>query len=117
MRPTRPTALRATLLLGAFALTAAACAKYGSGDAQGDLVVITASTGTPDPDGFELHVTGRDSVAMADNDTTRFNGMPIGDYTVALTGVFAGCTVAGGASQSVYVPVGVKKFEFDVTCP
>ena len=112
MRPTRPILLLATLLLGA-----AGCYKSQNYEAVGNFTVITHSTGTPDPDGYTLKVQGQDSVAMADNDTTYFLGLPIGDYTVALTGVFPGCVVAGGASQSVYVNYGAKKFEFDVACP
>jgi hypothetical protein len=83
----------------------------------GDLIIVTRSFGTPDPDGFELHVATRDSVAMADNDTARFNGMQIGDYVVKLTGLYVACSVIGGDSQLVYVPVGVRKVELDVTCP
>lgn len=112
MRITLTTTLLAAALLGA-----AGCDTQQNLEAFGDIQIITHSTGTPDPDGYVLHVTGRDSVAMADNDTVTYTHLAIGDYTVALTGVYPGCVVAGGASQSVYVPVGVKKFELDVNCP
>lgn len=106
------------ILLGTLLVTAGACAKNGPDEALGDLQITThLASGTPDPDGYTVSVTGHGSQPIGVTDTVTFGALPIGDYTVALTGVAAGCTVGGGASQSVYVPVGVKTFDFTVTCP
>src|SRR5690242_7114467 len=100
------------------ALLVAGCADKGPDEAIGDLVVTThLVSGTADPDGYTLTLTGHADQPIGVTDTVRFYSLPINDYTVGLTGVAAGCTVAGGASQSIYVPVGVKNFQFDVTCP
>jgi len=105
-------------LLGALLFTASACYKTGPDEALGDLQVIThLSAGTADANGYMVSVTGHGSQAIGVADTVTFGALPIGNYTVALTDVAAGCTVTDGASQSVYVPVGTKVFSFFVTCP
>ena len=104
--------------LGVLLLGATGCIKNGPDEAIGDLQVITnLSAGTPDPDGYTVGVSGHGTQPIGVKDTVTFGALPIGNYTVALTGLAAGCTVTDGASQSVYVPVGVKTFNFYVTCP
>ena len=106
------------LLIGALLASATACFKNGPDEALGDLKVTThLASGTPDANGYMVSVTGHGSKAIGVTDSVTFTSLPIGNYTVALTDVAAGCVVTDGASQSVYVPVGVKTFDFTVTCP
>ena len=105
------------LLLAVILLATASCSSSDTTDAIGDLIVITHLTGTPDPNGYTVSLTGHGSMAIGVTDTVTFGAIPIGDYTVALTDVAVGCTVTDGASQPVYVSVGTKNFDFTVTCP
>lgn len=107
------------LLLGAAALLGGACTDYGSGDAFGDLTLITTTdtAGTPDPDGYTLKIGGMAAVPIGDNDTVVATHLAIGDYKVILSGLAAGCVVAGGDTQTVYVPIGNLKHFLAVTCP
>ena len=104
--------------LGTLLVASAACYKNGPTGADGDLRIIThLSAGTPDPDGYTVAVSGHGSQPIGVADTVVFGALPIGDYTVTLSGFTAGCTVTDGAAQVIYVPVGVKTFDLFVTCP
>jgi TolB protein len=83
----------------------------------GSIEVIATTTGLDlDADGY-LASVGANSRALAVNGTVRFDGVAPGVYQVALQGVAANCTVAGGNSQSVAVTVGVTtQARFDVHC-
>lgn len=106
------------LVVGTLLVASPACYNYGPTDANGDLVIVThLSAGTPDPDGYTVAVSGHGSVPIGVADTVVFGNLPIGNYTVTLSGFTAGCTVTDGAAQAIYVPVGVKTFDFFVTCP
>lgn len=107
------------LCVAAAALVSVACSDYGTGDAFGDLTVITITdtAGTPDPDGYTLKIGSLAAVPIGDNDTVVATHLAIGDYKVILSGLAAGCTVAGGDTQTVYVPVGNLKHVMSVSCP
>ena len=107
------------LLIGASALIAGACTPSGDDEAFGDLTLITATdtAGTPDPDGYTVKVGSMAAVPIGDNDTLVVSHLPIGDYKIILSGLAAGCAVAGGDTQTVYVPVGSLKHTLAVSCP
>ena len=105
------------IVLTAALLFAAGCSSYDPGEALGDLIIVTNTSGPADPDGYNITVEGEPGRALASNDTTRFNGLPIGDYTLTLAGVEPGCTVTDGAVRSVYIPIGVKTIDFFIVCP
>lgn|SRR5690348_1579925 len=107
----------ALITLGA-ALITAACSS-DPGDAFGDLMVVTTTdtAGTPDPDGYTVKIGSMAAVPIGDDDTVLATHLAIGDYKVILTGLAAGCTVAGGDTQTVYVPVGLLKHTLAVSCP
>lgn len=112
---------RSTLALfaAAAAFVATACSDYGGGDAFGDLTVITITdtAGTPDPDGYTVKIGALAAVPIGDNDTVLASHLAIGDYKVILSGLDGSCTVAGGDTQTVYVPVGNLKHVLSVSCP
>ncbi|HET7040966.1 MAG TPA: hypothetical protein VFI13_03060 [Gemmatimonadales bacterium] len=113
MRTTLNATLAVALLVGT-----AACTKHDPNEAIGNLQVIThLNSGTPDPDGYTVGVNGHGTQPIGVADSVFFGGLPFGDYTVSLTGVAVGCTVTDGASQTIYVPVGTRSFDFYVTCP
>ena len=113
MRTFLRTSLALTALLGA-----GACASTGPNEAVGDLRIIThLVSGTPDPDGYTVSVSGHGSKPIGVTDTVTFGALPIANYDITLSGYTAGCTVQNGATQNIYVPVGVKTFDFYVTCP
>ena len=97
-------------------LLAAGCSSYDN-SAAGNLTVTVTTLGTPDPNGYSLAVTGQAARPMASTDTTTYQNLPIGDYTVTLSGVEIGCTVTDGATRSVYQTVGNKFVIFGVNCP
>jgi hypothetical protein len=108
---------RPLLLALACLAASAACADNSNDEAVGNLEVRVTTSGTPDPDGYTLSVTGEPDRAMASTDTTFYNGLPIGDYSVTLAGAEAGCTVQDGATKSKYVAIGSNTVVFSVTCP
>ena len=110
------TILRTTLALSAL-LGAAACSTAPN-EAIGDLKIVThLVSGTPTPGGYTVAVSGHGSKPIGVTDTVTFGALPIANYDVTLSGFTAGCTVQDGATQNIYVPVGVKTFDFFVTCP
>jgi hypothetical protein len=107
---------RLLLLPLTLALAAVACDNSGPIE-RGNLTVIDSTLGTPDPDGYVLSVEGQADRLLANHDTTFYQGFPIGDYTVSLGDVEAGCTVKDGASRNRYVGVGNNTVYFEITCP
>ncbi len=105
-----------TLLAFSALLFVAGCNTYDN-SAVGNLTVTVTTLGTPDPNGYSLAVTGQAARPMASTDTTTYQNLPIGDYTVTLSGVEIGCTVTDGATRSVYQTVGNKFVIFGVNCP
>ena len=112
MRTFLRTSLALTALLGA-----GACASTGPNEAVGDLKIAThLVSGTPDPDGYTVSVSGHGSKPIGVNDTVTFGALPIANYDITLSGIAAGCNVQNDSTQNIYVPVGVKNFTFNVTC-
>ena len=107
---TRPFFAVAALLL------AAGCSSYDN-SATGNMIVIVTTNGTPDPNGYSLAVTGQAARPLASTDTTAYENLPIGDYTVTLHGTEVGCNVVNDSVRAVYQTVGNKSVDFQVTCP
>ena len=106
------------LLLALACLAAtAACADNSNDEAVGNLEVRVATSGTPDPDGYILSLTGQPDRNVAATDTTWYLGLPIDDYSVTLGDVEGGCTVQNGATKAKYVAIGSNSLVFSVTCP
>ena len=105
-----------TLLAFSALLFVAGCSTYDN-SAVGNLTVTVTTVGTPDPNGYSLAVTGQAARSLTSTDTTTYQNLPIGDYTVTLSGVEIGCTVTDGATRSVYQTVGNKFVIFGVNCP
>lgn len=105
-----------TLFAVAALLFAAGCSSYDN-SATGNMTVTVTTNGTPDPNGYSLAVTGQAARPMASTDTTTYENLPIGDYTVTLSGAEIGCTVTDGATRAVYQTVGTKFVAFQVNCP
>ncbi len=105
------------LLIALACLASAACADNSNDEAVGNLQVRVATSGTPDPNGYTLSVTGQPDRAMASTDTTFYYGLPIGDYNVTLDGEEIGCTIQDGATKAKYVAIGNNTLVFVVTCP
>lgn len=105
------------LLFGTALLLAVGCGDNADDEAVGDMFITTTTIGTPDPDGYALAVTGQPTFTMTATDTVVYAGLPIGDYTVALTDVEGGCAVTDGASRNIYQTVGTKFVNFQITCP
>ncbi len=82
-----------------------------------DLVVTTATTGDSlDADGYVV-IVGADSAAIDINGTHTFADVAPGDIDVTLDGVAPNCTVTGGATQTVTVPVGANgTADFEIVC-
>ncbi|HWA41370.1 MAG TPA: hypothetical protein VG712_07155 [Gemmatimonadales bacterium] len=106
-----------SLLLTVACLVAAACADNSNDEAVGNLEVRVTTTGTPDPDGYTLSVTGQPDRNVAATDTTWYLGLPIDDYSVTLGDVEGGCVVQDGATKPKYVAIGSNSLVFSVDCP
>ena len=98
-------------------IVAAGCNSYDSSSAEGNLLVIVTTIGTPDPNGYSLAVTGQAARPLASTDTTEYFNLPIGDYTVVLHGAEAGCTVMNDSTRAVYQSIGTKEVDYAVNCP
>lgn len=104
------------ILFGAALLFAVACST-DTNSATGNMTVTVTTNGTPDPNGYSLAVTGQVARALASTDTTTYENLPIGDYTVTLSGAEVGCSITDGPTRAVYQTVGNKFVDFQVTCP
>src|SRR2546427_685410 len=84
----------------------------------GDLTVTAATTGQSLPSSYTVTVDGGQSRSIAANGgSTTYNGLSATDHTVALTDVPANCTVSGGNSKTVTVPVGgTGHADFTISC-
>ena len=82
----------------------------------GDLTVISETSGNDiDPDGYTVTVDGV-SQALGVNDAVTFINLPVGDYSVELSGVVANCSVSGDNPRTITVPYGGTSTTFTVTC-
>jgi hypothetical protein len=90
-----------------------ACAS----DVGGIRVSTTTAGEELDPDGYDVVVDGGAPLAITVDGTVTVGGLAPGDHSVALEGVAANCSVAGGDSRSVTVSAGqTTDVSFSVTC-
>lgn len=89
-----------------------------TGNGTGDVVVTTSTTGTGlDPDGYLIVGDGSVQQPIASNGTYRFSGVSTGPHSVLLSGVAAGCVVAGSNPRAVTTVAGsVTTVNFMVQC-
>jgi hypothetical protein len=98
-------------------IAAVGCSGNDPDAATGDMIVNVTTTGTPDPNGYTLAVSGQASQPMNSTDTTTYGNLPIGDYTLILHGAEIGCTVVDDSVRTIYQTVGNKFVNYLVTCP
>src|SRR5690242_18409474 len=109
------------LLLGAIALTLAACGGEGGGltfpPTTGTLQVTATTSGDEmDPDGFSVKLDAQDPENLAPGAMLERAGLSPGDHTVFLGGVAANCSVADNP-QTVTIKAGeTATVQFAVTC-
>jgi len=83
----------------------------------GNLTVTTSTTGTNLPTSYTFAVDGGSGQAIGINNSVTVSGLGAGSHTVILSGVPSNCTVGGGSSQTVTVPVGGSATAaFSVSC-
>jgi hypothetical protein len=110
-----------SLLLGAIALTLAACGGEGGGltfpPTTGTLQVTASTRGDEmDPDGFSVKLDAQDPDNLAPGGMLERAGLQPGDHTVFLGGVAANCSVADNP-QTVTIKAGeTATVQFAVTC-
>jgi hypothetical protein len=110
-----------SLLLGAIALTLAACGGEGGGltfpPTTGTLQVTATTSGDEmDPDGFSVKLDAQDPENLAPGAMLEHAGLQPGDHTVFLGGVAANCSVADNP-QTVTIKAGeTATVQFAVTC-
>ena len=81
-------------------------------------VTVTTSGSPTDPNGYTLTLDGAaPGRPIATNESATIPGVAPGSHSVALSGLVANCSVAGGASKNVTVAVGATAdVSFAVTC-
>jgi Tol biopolymer transport system component len=84
----------------------------------GSLEVTAVTTGTQlDPDGYTITVDGTTQLPVPTNGSVTFNGLSIGNHTVAISGLAANCQVTDGqASRTVDVAGGPNQTTFTLSC-
>ncbi len=84
----------------------------------GDLTVATTTTGSSlDPDGYTITLDLLQSRTVATNGSITFSGILAGPHVVAISGVAGNCSVSGGTTRTVLVPLGgTVRVDFSVTC-
>jgi hypothetical protein len=84
----------------------------------GAIAITTQTSGDElDPDGYQVVVDGGAPAAIGINGSLTAAGLASGDHTVALQGVAANCSVAGGNPRTVAVTSGqTAAAAFTVTC-
>ena len=108
-------------VLMAFAATAllGGCSSSQGPDpsALSTLKVVTATTGSNlDADGYQLRGTLLTSRHLGINDSTVYDSVQFGDRSFTLDSVAGNCVVAGGATQTRFIPAGTSRQVFDITC-
>jgi hypothetical protein len=82
-------------------------------------IVVSALTGglNPDQDGYGFSVDGGDDQAIGPNGTMTVSGFPVGNHTVALSGIASNCAVTGENPRTVTVTNGgMAQATFQVGC-
>ncbi len=84
----------------------------------GAIAITTQTSGDElDPDGYQVVVDGGAPAAIGINGSLTAAGLASGEHTVALQGVAANCSVAGGNPRTVAVTAGqTAAATFTVTC-
>src|SRR5205809_1026376 len=65
----------------------------------GNLTVSTTTSGSDQPSGYTVSVTGGGSQTIGATGSVTFNGLVTGSHTVTLSGAPSNCSVSGGTSQ------------------
>lgn len=83
----------------------------------GDLTVSTSTSGSGQPSGYTVSVSGGGSQSIGATDNVTFSGLSAGSHTVTLNGVPSNCSVSGGTSHSASVPAGgTGSTSFSIAC-
>src|SRR5439155_1401027 len=69
----------------------------------GSVTVSTTTSGSDQPSGYTVSVTGGGSQTIGATGSVTFNGLATGSHTVTLSGAPSNCSVSGGTSQTVNV--------------
>ncbi len=118
---------KSAIFAALFGLATAACNDTTSptqkpsaslGALTGNLSITTTTTGASlDPDGYTITLDLLQSQSVATNGSVTFNDVLAGPHVVAISGVAGNCTVSGGATQTVLVPLGGSaQVAFTITC-
>ena len=83
----------------------------------GSLTVSTTTSGSDQPSGYTVSVTGGGSQTIGATGSVTFNGLVTGSHTVTLSGAPSNCSVSGGTSQTVNVAAGqTATASFSISC-
>lgn len=83
----------------------------------GSVRVVVATTGsTPDPDGYAVTLDGADTTAVAVTGEVAYADVRVGDRTVELSGLEAGCTTTDNPRTVTVVFTQEAQVGFDVVC-
>jgi hypothetical protein len=118
---------KSAIFAALFGLAAAACNDTTSptqkpttslGVLTSNLTITTTTTGASlDPDGYTITLDLLQSQSVATNGSVTFNNVLAGPHVVAISGVAGNCTVSGGTTQTVLVPLGGSaQVAFTITC-
>ena len=118
---------KSAIFAALFGLAAAACNDTTSptqkpttslGVLTSNLTITTTTTGASlDPDGYTITLDLLQSQSAATNGSVTFNNVLAGPHVVAISGVAGNCTVSGGTTQTVLVPLGGSaQVAFTITC-
>src|SRR5207245_3763797 len=83
----------------------------------GSVTVSTNTSGSDQPSGYTVSVTGGGSQTIGATGSVTFNGLATGSHTVTLSGAPSNCSVNGGTSQTVNVAAGqTATASFSISC-
>jgi hypothetical protein len=123
----RRATVKSAIFAALFGLAAAACndttnptqkPSASLGALTGNLTITTTTTGASlDPDGYTITLDLLQSQSIATNGSVTFNDVLAGPHVVAISGVAGNCTVSGGTTQTVLVPLGGSaQVAFTINC-
>src|SRR5689334_14743178 len=123
----RRATVKSAIFAALFGLAAAACndttnptqtPSASLGVLTGNLTITTTTTGASlDPDGYTITLDLLQSQSIATNGSVTFNDVLAGPHVVAISGVAGNCTVSGGTTQTVLVPLGGSaQVAFTINC-
>src|SRR5207244_3651493 len=83
----------------------------------GDLTVSTTTSGSDQPSGYTVSVTGGGSQTIGATGSVTFNGLVTGSHPVTLSRAPGNCSVSGGTSQTVNGAAGqTATASFSISC-